>query len=142
MWSASSKTSGIFGVDATISCMVSVAADGELIGEMKVIEAEIAADVVGTERKGEVQVFSGERGEGERPGLDARETICRAGLPSSTRSNTGKGDRHAATNGFAGGELAFAADEDHGLLAGGLPVCEVRSLYVDPGGGVRGGDAA
>ena len=55
-------------------------------------------------------------------------------------SEPGKDDGDAAANGFAGGEEGAVGEEEDGVLAGGLPLGDVRALKVELGGAGRRGD--
>ncbi len=123
-------------------------AEGELVDELEVVVAEGTGGVVGGEGEGEVEVVSGEGGEGEGPVAGAGEAVGGAvgslvfrggGAASEPRKDEGD----TSSDGFAGGERGALAQEQDGLLAGGLPVGEVSALEVELGrAGGRGDGGA
>jgi len=92
-----------------------------------------------------MEVFAGEGGEGEGPVGDAGEAVRgtvgtwivrRCGAGSKPR----KDDGDAAADGLAGYEERALGEEEHGLLAGWLPLREVRALQIKFGGAGGGCD--
>ena len=59
---------------------------------------------------------------------------------SGACSEPGKDDGNAAADGFAGGEEGALGEEENGLLAGGLPLGDLRALEVELGGAGGRGD--
>jgi hypothetical protein len=112
--------------------------EDELVGEVEAVVAEGVAGVVGTEGEGEMEVVAGESGEGEGPLGGAGEAVrgaVGAGVAGGcgAGSEPGEDDGDAAADGFAGGVEGAVGEEEHGLLAGGLPLREVRALEVELG---------
>ena len=116
-----------------------VGAEDEFVGDAEVIEAEAAAQVAGAEGEGEMEGrFLATRWQarkqgdvGDRPLLNAGKAVRGAGLASSTRSKPGETDRDASTDGLAGRELGLCGEEEDGILAGRLPMGQMRAVQVD-----------
>jgi len=113
-------------------------AEGELEDEGEVVVAEGAGGVVGGEGEGEVEVVSGEGGEGEGPVGGAGEAVggavgSRVFRGGGACSEPGKDEGDATADGLAGLVEGAVGEEEHGVLAGGLPLREVCSLQVELG---------
>ena len=124
---------------------VELGAESDFVDERELVVAEGAAGVGGAEGEGEMEVVAGEGGEGEGPLGDAGEAVGGAVGGAGRRgcgagSEPGKDDGDAAADGFAGGEERAFGEEEHGLLAGGLPLGDVRALEVELGGAGGRGD--
>ena len=96
-----------------------VAAEGDFVGQLEAVEAELAGGVVGAEGEGEVDVVADEGGESERPGAGAGETVGGgAGGRMHGRglggAEPGKDDRYAAANGLAVDEGGALRKEEDG----------------------------
>ena len=107
------------------------ASNDELVGKMKVVITEAAAELGRPQCKGQMEIVPGQRGEGQRPVLDARKPVAGACLAIVTGGEPGKSNWNATTNGLARREVALSAEEQDRLLPDGLPVGEVRSLQID-----------
>ncbi len=120
-------------------------AEDDLVGELEAVVAEGAGGVVGREGEGEVEVVAGESGKGEGPLGEASEAVGGAigawvagggGAAAEPRKDNGD----AAADGLVGSEGGAVGEEEDGVVAGGLPVGEVRAVEVELGGAGRGGD--
>ncbi len=98
----------------------------------------------GLERRGQMKVTASEGREGEVPLGGAGETVGRAigawvvgGCGASPEP--GKDDGDSAADCFTRGEEGALREEQDGLLAGGLPLRDMRALEVKlSGAGWRG----
>ena len=120
-------------------------AEGDLVSEGEVVVAEGAAGVGWAEGEGEMKVVAGEGSEGEGPLGDAGEAVggavgARVVGGCGASAEPGKDDGDAAADGFAGGEERALREEEYGLLAGGLPLRDVRALEVELGDAGGRGD--
>ena len=113
---------------------------GDLVGEAKVVEAQGTGQIGRALGEGQVEIFTGQGGEIQIPVLGAREAVHRAFLTVVAWAKPREEERNASADGLSGSHVGFVAEEDDGLLAGGLPVEEVSSLEAETARGGRGCD--
>jgi len=63
-----------------------------------------------------------------------------AGLAVAASTEPGEADGDSAADGFGGGEVGMAGEEEDGGVAGGLEVGDVGAVEVDGGGAGGEGD--
>jgi len=124
--------------------------ESDVVDEDEVIVAEGATGVGGGEGEGEMEVVTGEGSEGEGPVGGAGEAVGRARQPrgfvawvSGVRgvgSEPGEDDGDAAADRLAGLEEGALGEEEHGMMAVGLPLGNVRALEEEFGRAGGGGD--
>ncbi len=121
------------------------ATDCNLVSEAKVREAQIAAQLCWGKGEGQVEVVTGQCGEGQCPRLDTSKAVRWARFSvvpvvSAIRGKPRKGNRDTTTDRLTGTEVCSAAEKEDRSLSFGLPMGQMGSLKVDRGCGVASGN--